>query len=309
MDTSKKSKYPVAIFELIPASANGANFVREDTIGTQNPVVLVHPKNRVIMSESIISVESETEKGVHINVPTRYIYNQEIILKNKQEERGILPNPKTDKPVFINGLLTVPKNGGYVGLYNFMTTHAQNASNENVPKDLDGNAILQPIFREIKPAEDAHENNFNEFLIVEAIGYIKALVTEKNGKYIYNEERLDVLGKLFNVYSESHAQLTTALIAYAKLQPKIFLEKAKANEQTVLIEVNHGLILKVISFEGSTAVYVGKNLKIKEFPQAKTDDAKKEALANYFSTVDGKEAYELYKAELSAAKQANVSQQ
>lgn len=303
MNTATASKYPVAIFELIPQARSGAGFVREDTIGTKEPVNLIHPKNRVIQNESVKRVPSETDKDVYINVPTRYVYNCPIILKSAQSAAGIQPNPRTDKIIFINGLLTVPKDGAFVGLYDFMKQHGQNESNE---AKVD---TLQPIFREIKPAEDAHESNFNDFVIVEAIGYIKALVTEKAGKYIYNEERIEALCHLFNVYAETPEQKTTALIAYAKTNPKGFLSQAKANEQTVLIEVQHGLRLKVISFEGNTAVYVGKNVKIKELTGAKSEEAKITALANYFSSIDGKEAYELYRAELAAAKQANVSQQ
>jgi hypothetical protein len=303
MNTATKPKYPVAQFELIPASKNGANFVREDTIGTPNPVVIIHPKNRVIQNTSVIKEESKTEKDVFVNVPTRYVYGQQIIRVDKQAESNIQPNPKTDSIVFINGLLTVPKDGPFVGLYNFMTTHAQNDSN---PDKIES---LKPVFREIKLAEDAHKNNFTDFQVVEAVGYIKALVPEVNGKFVYNEERIEALATLFNVYAETMEQKTTALIAIAKTNPQNFLSKAKANEQTVLIEVQHGLKLGVISFEGNTAIYAEKKTKIKEFPGVKSDDKKNEALANYFSTIDGKEAYALYKAELTAAKEANLSKQ
>ncbi len=303
MNTAKVSKYPVAIFELIPASSNGANFVREDTIGTANPVVLIHPKNRVIQNESVKRVQSATDKKVFVNVPTRYIYNQEITLKSKQVEMNIQSNPKTDKIVFINGLLTVPKDGAFVGLYNFMQEHAQNLSNK------DRVETLTPIFREIKPAEDAHQDNWNDFLIVEAVGYIKALVTEQGGKYIYNEERIDALCPLFNVYAESPEQKTTALIAIAKVDPKGFLEKAKASEQTIGIEINHALALNVIAIETSTVIAVERNAKIKEFPGCKDAAAVKDALASYFSSVGGKEAYDLFKAELQAAKSANIIKQ
>ncbi len=309
MDTTKQSKYPVAIFELIPASKTGSGFVREDTVGTAEPIRIVHPKNRVIINESIVKKESETSKGVYVNVPTRYIYNQEIILKKDQDAQGMQSNPKTDKIIFINGLLTVPKDGAFVGLFNFLKEHAQNQTNPDVPKNMDKVPILQPIFREIKPVEDAHQRNFTEFQIVEAIGYIKALVTEEKGKYVYNEERIEALATLFNVYAESFEQKITALIAVAKTDPQGFLSLAKANEQTVLIEVQHGLKLGLISFEGSTAIYVAKKAKIKEFPNAKNDETKTAALANYFSTIDGKEAYDLYKAELAAIKAENLSKQ
>ena len=300
MNTSVKSKYPVAIFELIPASQNGANFVREDTIGTQNPIVLIHPKNRVIQNESVVKMKN-VKGDAFVNVPTRYIYNQDIILKKEQETNNIQPNPRTDKINFINGLITVPKNGAFVGLYEFLKQHAQNLTN---PERIES---LQPIFRELKPAEDAHEANFNEFLSTEAIGYIKEMVTvNKDKTYSYNEDRIDAICPLFGVVADSYEQKVTALIQVAKADPQTFLVKAKTVEQTMEIEVSHGIKLGVIAFEGNTALYVGKNLKIKTWPGRLAEEKKNQVLAQYFSSSDGKEAYELYKAELAAAKAESI---
>lgn len=307
------SKYPVAIFELISASAIGAGFVREDTINSKDPVYIVHPKNRVIMSESVVPRESETEKGVFVNVPTRYIYGSPIILKEEQDQKGVKPNPMTDKINFINGFITVPKNGAYVGLYNMLKSHAQNLSNPEAPKDLDGNFILTPIFREIKPAEDAENTSLSEFLKSESVMYIRQFVNEKGGHYTYNEERIEALAVLFGVYGETVQQKTEALVAFAKTDPQIFLTKAKANEQTVLIEISHAIRLKVISFEGSSAVYVPEPgeqpTKIKTFTGRISEDNMPNKLADYFGTVDGKQAYDLFKAKLDAAKQKILSQQ
>lgn len=302
-----EEKYPVAIFELIKPSKNGANFVREDTIGTSNPVVLDQPKNRVIMNTSVVRQKSPTDKDVFINVDTRYIYNQEEIFRAKQEAAGMRSNEKTDKIRFINGLLTVPKDGAFVGLYNFMTKHAQNESNEDAPKNKDGEFIFQPIFREVKPVKQANDANLNDFLVAEAVGYIRALVRKKGEMFGYDEERINALCAQFNVTAETIEQSTTALIAFAKVNPKRFLDDAKKTEQVINIEVQHALKLGLISIEGDAAVYVEEKEKIKSFTAGMKDSKKVNALVNYFSTVDGKEPYQLFKARLVAKKDVETS--
>ncbi len=296
-----QSKYPVAMFELIPAAGqNGSGFVREDTVNSKNPITIIHPKNRVIQNESIVRQKSG---DVYINVPTRYVYNQPIILVKDQEAANIKPNFRTDKILFVNGLLTVPKDGAFVGLYEFMTKHAQNLSNP------DRVTTLKPLFVEIKPSEDAHEENFTDFLITEAVSYLKQFVTEDKGKYSYNDARIDAICPLFNVYAESSEQKISALIAVAKKTPKIFLETVKKNEQTAEIEIQHGVKLNVLSFEGNTAfgMYSGQPEKIKSFVGNVKD--KEKALANYFMSDEGKEAYGIFKAELTEARNKIIDQQ
>ena len=88
MFTEATPKYPVAVFELIPESKRGAGFVREDTIGTETPIHLIHPKNRVVQNESVKRVKQKIEgKEVFVNVRTRYIYGQTITLKEDQEAK------------------------------------------------------------------------------------------------------------------------------------------------------------------------------------------------------------------------------
>lgn len=307
MSTSTTDKYPVAIFELIPNSKNGSGFVREDTLNSKDPIRILHPMNRVIQNTSIVSELSDDpelkKEKIYVDVPIRYVYGSAVIKKTDQEKANVNLNPQMSSIVFKNGLLTVPKDGPFVGLYVFMTSHAQNETNPNRVKR------LPAIFREIKPAADAHDNNVFEFQQVEALSYIKALVDQKEGKYVYNEDRIDVLSVIFNVFAESPAQKVTALMAYAKLKPADFLEKAKASEQTMLIEIDHGLKLEVISFEGQTAIFKKLNRKIKEFTSAKNEDALRKALADYFGTQSGKENYGVFKAELAAAKEAKLTQQ
>ncbi len=302
-----KSKYPVAIFELLP-KGSGSGFIREDTVRSATPIEIIHPKNRVVINRSVVRKESVDGKGnkVFVNVPTRYIYGSQLIYEKDQKLEGLMPNPKVDRIEFKNGLLTVPKDGATVGLYEFMTSHAQNVSNEGRK----GLEHLEPIFKEIKPAENAQELNMNEFLMAEAVTYVRSLMTEKGNKgYIFAEERIDALCNLFNVQSETYEQKVSSLLYYAKTNPKHFLIEAKKSEQIAVIEVQHGLKLKVIVFEGNTCLYVNRQEKIKTFAGNLSDEKKINALANFFKSVDGAQSYEIFKAELGAAKEAALSQQ
>jgi hypothetical protein len=270
-------------------------------------VVLDQPKNRVIMNTSIVREKSKTEKDTFVNVDIRYIYNQEEIYKQRQEAANMRTNDKADKIIFKNGLLTVPKDGAFVGLYKFMMSHAQNETNENAPRDKNGDLILQPIFRQVKPQKEANDSNVTDFLVAEAIGYIRQLVRKKGDNYVYDEERIDALCAQFNVNAESPEQKTTALIAFAKSRPARFLEDAKKTEQVISIEINHALKLKLISIEGDAAIYVEEKEKIKSFTAGAKDTKKISDLVTYFSIVDGKQPYQLFKARLEAKKTAETS--
>lgn len=297
-----QSKYPIATFELLPHGGSG--FFREDTLRTATPIEIIYPKNRSLINRSVVPKFDEETKA-YINVETRYIYNQPIILRAEQDKKNIKPNPRMDRIEFKNGILTVPKNGATVGLYEFLTNHAQNVTNE---KRLD---YLKPIFREIKPAENAQSINEVEFLRAEAIMYIKQFVSKKGeNSYQFQEERINALADQFGVVAETPEEKVKGLTHFAYLKPEYFLTEAKKTEQITVIEVSHGIKLKVIEFSGNTAMYVNKNIKIKSFAgNLSSDEKKMAALANYFQTNDGKEAYELFRAELSAAKEANLSQQ
>jgi hypothetical protein len=299
------TKYPIATFELLP-NATGSGFFREDTVRTANPIEIVYPKNRALINRSVVRQKDE-KTDAYINVEIRYIYGQPVILKAEQEKMNIKPNPRMDRVEFKNGILTVPKNGATVGLYEFLTNHAQNISN---PEHAQHFSHLKPIFREIKPAEDAQQINKTEFEIAEAKMYIKQFLSEKNGGYEFQEERIDALANQFNVVAESYEEKVKGLLHYAQLNPVYFITEARKTEQTTLIEVSHALKLKVIEFAGNTAMYVEKDEKIKSFTgNLNSEEKKMKALANWFQTNEASEAYELFKAELSAAKQANLSKQ
>lgn len=302
-------KFDVLILELIPFSAGGSGFVREDTaeLSADQQIRIMHPKNRVIMNTSIIRKETTTETGekVFINVDTRALYNQQEIIKTKQDDAKMTPSLR-DKIVFKNGFRTVPNDGAFVGEYNWAKNHAQNESNPNRPTNADGQPLLQPIFREVRASKKAHDNNVYDFQLAQAMGLLYKLVKEKAGGFEYLEDEIDAVCQNFEVRADSPAQKWRTLVELAKADPQLFLNTAKTSEQTVSIEIKHALQLKLIKYEEGGAFYTeGENPLIKKFTAAQNDDVKKSsALGSYFQKVEGKEAYELFKLKLEAAKVA-----
>lgn len=303
-------KFDVVILELIPFSQSGSGFVREDTaeLPQDQQISIMHPKNRVIMNTSVIKVESEKTKGTYVNVVTRSMYNQEEIIKDKQDEAKMITSVR-DKIVFVNGFRTVPNDGAFVGEYKWIKSHAQNDSNPNKPLKADGSPLLQPVFREVRAAAKAHDKNIYDLQLAQALGFInKELVKQKGSEYEYNEEAIEAVGRNFAIQADSPSQKVASLIALAKADPQAFLNLAKNSEQTVTIEIKHAIQLGLIKIDGTAIVYAEGETPIKKTAPAQTTDEKKlEGLGSYFLKVEGKEAYELFREKLAAAKEAALA--
>ena len=305
-----KAKYDVLILELIPESRIGSGFEREDTVNLpeDQKVRIIHPRNRVILNTSVIKQESTENPGTMINVVTRSIYGQQEIIKTNQEKANMTTSNR-DKIVFINGFRMVPNDGAFVGEYKWAKSHAQNESNPDRPLNSAGNPLLQPVFREVKPEKTAQDKNIYDLQLAQALGFInKELVTVKGEGYEYKEEAIDTVAANFGISADSPAQKVSALIAFAKAKPGTFIELAKNSEQTVNIEIKHAVQLKLIACEGNMVKYTeGENPVIKTYSNVQnTDESKLSALGKYFQKVEGKEAYELFKQRLEAAKVAVV---
>lgn len=293
----------VAIFELIPHSAEGAGFVREDTINTPNPIRIIHPKTRVIMNTSVIRQESELTPGTFVNVPIRHIYGQEVILQSQQEKENMQTSVR-DKIVMINGFLTVMNDGATVGLYKFMLANAQNVSNEN--RVTNGGSIT-PVYRQVKAEQNAGNQIHAEFKQNEAIQYISKLVKQTEDGFEYDEDGIDILCGTHGIHADGPGQKINALIAFAKTDPDAFLAEAKTSEQKMFIEIKHALALKVISMEGAVIAYADNSLVKKLSNAQNTDEKKVNALAAFFSKVENREAYELFQQKLAAAKELAIA--
>lgn len=305
-----KPKYDVLILELIPESKNGSGFEREDTVNLpeDQKVRIIHPKNRVILNTSIIQQPSKNDPKVMVNVVTRVIYGQEEIIKTNQEEAKMTTSLR-DKIVFINGFRMVPNDGAFVGEYKWAKSHAQNESNPNRPLNTAGNPLLHPVFREVRAEKTAQDKNIYDLQLAQALGFInEKLVKQKGGEYTYIEEEIETVAANFAISADSPAQKVAALIAFAKAKPDVFLATAKSSEQTVNIEIKHAVQLKLIAIDGLMVKYTeGENPVIKTFSNAQnTDEKKLAALGSYFQKVEGKEAYELFKQRLEAAKAAVI---
>lgn len=298
-------KIEVAIFELIPMSKVGSGFVREDTrdLPADQQIRLLHPKNRVIMNTSVIKVESKDSPGVMVNVVTRAIYGQEEIIKDNQDKANMVTSIR-DKVVFINGLRIIPNDGAFAGQFKWAKTHAQNESNPDRPVDAHGNPTLPAVFREVRAEKTAHDKNVYDLQMGQAMGIILKLAKPKGDGYEYQDDAINSLCAIFGVQNDTPAQGVAALMALAKAKPLTFIELAKTGQQTVSVEIKHALQLGVIKIEGPAIIYTeGENPMIKKFANtANTEEKKLTGLGNYFLKEEGKEAYELFKARLEAAK-------
>jgi len=305
-----KAKYDILILELIPLNREGSGFVREDTVELPEDqrIRIIHPKHRVIMNTSMIQQPSPDDEKVMINVVTRYIYGQQEIIKTKQEEAKMSTSLR-DKIVFVHGFLIVPNNGAYVGQYNWAKKHAQNASNPDRPLNAEGNPLLPPVFKEVKPAKKADDKNIIDLKVAQAMGFINSkLVKAKGDGYEYNEVEIDRVIPNFGIAADLDPALkVSALIAFAKAKPDVFMKLVKEVDQAIGIEIKHAIELKVIAIEGDSVVYPETSEVIRKFSNVQnTPEKKLAALGNFYQRPEGKEAYELFKARLDAAKAATV---
>ena len=91
-------------------------------------------------------------------------------------------------------------------------------------------------------------------------------------------------------------------MAFARRDPKDFLDKALKFEQTIITEITFGLELNVIRFEGNTAIYCNKDSVIADLGRGNLkQETKINKLADLFGTPEYKAAYEEFKIELEVA--------
>lgn len=293
------SKFPVAIFELLPTGRSG--FIREDTLHErkEDQIEIRFPKKRWINRASVVLQRDET-LDADVEVPIRWVKNSPYYLEKDILSRNL--KITFDRPEFVNGLLTVGRTGNTVGLYDFLKNHAQNATNaKRVSR-------LKALFKEIIPSAKSKKFNGDEFDIAEAVTYLRQFVKKTATGFEYQEERIDALCTEFNAYADEYDTKMELLLKIAKEMPLDFLDKAKKTEQMAVIHVNHGITMKVITFEGNTAMYLDGTKKIKSFAgNLPTLDKKVTQLANFFQTADGKAQYEEFLEKLKAAKDADVN--
>lgn len=295
-ETTSNEKVQTIFVEVYDRRDSG--FIRDQTEGTPFEERLNCPSKL-----NIPNISFRKASDGKSNERIRYILGENEISLQRQKELQIEPNPspKTDKIVIENGTMTVANEGSTMGLYAFLNDCFWNATN---PKRSDK---ATPLFKVIDLNKIEEQNNEQDMLEMEASAFVYALQIKKGDVWVYQEQRIDSLCTLFNVFAERYPSKINALVGLARLSPREFLEKVKIFEQTAATMVAHALQLNVIKFEGNTAMYLIKDKIIKNLGAGTMkQDEKIEQLSQFLRSSDGNELYHELTAEVENAKNAKA---
>ena len=304
---SEVKKVPTIFIELCDKKSSG--FILDNTEGTKFEQELNCPSVHFVPNTSFRYInklienqpkgETKTERVLE---QIRYITNNPEISVIAQDKSGWKPNSKTDKIKIFNGNVSIAREGSHVGLFDFLTQSAE--FNESNPDKLPHARAIYKIIDLLKVQE---EKNEEEIAINEARSFVYNLQEKKNNVWIYQNERIDALCTLFNVYAATSASKITLLANYASTDPDNFLKKIKVFEAEAAVLVAHALQLHVIAIDGQIVSYVGKNKILKNLSGDSTSKADKvDELSTYLRTRDGHEATQELKAEVEMVKELNA---
>lgn len=295
--TSKK-RAEVIIVELVDRRPSG--FVLDGTRGTRNEHELDAPTARFIPNIGY-RAELDTDgnpTGVYEEI--RYIKNRKEISLEEQRRKNINPNRAAieDKIIIKGGRFAVVNEGSTTGLYQYIIDAFYSESAKGRPEDLNA------IYRVVIPGKEEEMFNEQEVMAADAIRLIATLYQKTGSEYVYNDEKINALCNLFQIFAETPSGKINGLMAIAKRNPENFLQKATKFEQTTVTEVTHAIELNVIKFDGNTVRYVLKDKVITNMGQGNfTHEKKIGKLADLLRTPDFKAAYEELKIELEAARE------
>lgn len=313
MPEVQEDEVPVIFVELYEKGESG--FIKQGTEGTPFEERLQFPSRRYIPTEgmrkgvkkstALINGESK-EVETRYNEKIRWIANETEISVARQKELGIdwENGGRYNKIAIDKGYLTVAREGSGVGLYDYLTQVFYNVDapgrSQNATK----------IFRIIQKDKEAEVYNESEMIAVDAVKYVGTLVTKvAEGQYKYNQEKLDGLCQIMNIWAETNATKIKALFVNAKDHPKDFMELVTIWENTTVTEVTQALKLKVLAFDKNMVMYPAKDKVAKSLGTENLKyDEKIARYADWLRTSDGHEAYLELKAELEAAQDKQLKQ-
>lgn len=289
-----KEKPEVLFLELCGLQNSG--WVMDGTENTPTPVQLRAPGVCFIPASGFR--KKKKENGKFENEAIRWIKNCPFITVQEQKEHGYERNASEDIIMIEKGYATIVKNGETEALYDYLEQAYYNETNP------DRVASATKLYRVIKTDEVREKFNDEEFLAAEAVTYVGTLKAKQGKSYRYNEERIDGICKLLNIYADGYPDKLYAILEVAKKRPEWFLTTVGKFEQTTLTEVSHCLEMNVIKFSGNTVEYCNKEKVIISLGSGRiSQEIKMEKLADWLRTQEGHEAYMELKAELEAAQE------
>lgn len=295
-----KAKPPVIYLELCEKRNSG--FVKQGTEGTAFHEELNCPNISWIPNRGFGAVK-EIHDGVEttVNKELRWVKHCNIIDLNEQETRKIKPNFFEDKIPFDKGYATVVRDGATISLYDYLVSAFYNKSNPDRPVGADA---LYQVMQLDKVAEEINEADIEMADAIKLVESLRIKTGDKKTPYKYNEERINAMCDICRVHAETPAQKLYALMALAKNKARWFLDLVVKFEETINTEVAHAIELKVVMFEGNTAVDAEDKSVIYNLGAGNYKHEKKiEMLADYLKSKDGTEALTILRAKVSVAKE------
>lgn len=286
----------VMYLEVLDKKPSG--FIMNGTENTPYEQQLMAPTVQWVDARGKMAVYDE--KKVRHDIEIRFINGCDSIIPKEQDDRGFKPNRLEDKIPFTNGFVTVRREGGSIGLFDYLKNAYWNADNPDRPSSATAR------YREVKLDKKATAFLDEDELMTQAksIVYSLRINSGTKGLYKYDTEKIDALCRLLSVWEQSNETKLIVLLEKARTNPKGFLEIVSKSTQTVITEITYAIDLNVIRFDGNTAQYSEGNKVIFSMGNEKMkEDAKIEKLASFLLTEQGNAALTEIRTRLEVAKE------
>lgn len=295
----ENQKPPMLLLEL--ADKRNSGWVQDGTERSANPMYVDTQEMTWVETEGFMG-EIMTD-GTPRNKKIRYIPNVDIIDQDRQDELKIDAKRKKSEIVFHRGFMTVVRERGTIGLYDYCANVFYNENAPNRP------STATAIFRVVDLNKKAEEINESDIEVVMALAEVYKL-QKKNSKggYDYNEAKIDSYASVLNIHGGiGYGQKIKAISDFAKVNPTVFMESITAFDSVVSTEVAHAEELGVLEFQENVAQYKEGNEIIKSLGTQKMNKKQKiDSLSEYLKTPDGNEALTKLRAALEVAKEKNL---
>jgi hypothetical protein len=292
-----KEKAPVKYYEIVDRKPSG--FIMDGTGGTPYQQELTSPSIHWVSAQGKTCVKDE--KGISHFVEIRFINGCDSIIPEEQIKKGFVPKRLMDKIPIENGFMTVVREGNTIGLYDYLEKSFWNLDNKDRPETADAR------YREVKMNEKAEALLDDEEMITQAKMIVFSLrknTGDKKVPYRYDQDRIDSICRLVNVWDQSNETKLVKLMAEAIRNPKEFIEIVEKTEQTIITEISHALEMNVINFDGNTAMFTeGKKIIHPLGTGNFKEDVKMEKLGAWLATEAGTPLLTELRAKLELAKE------
>lgn len=319
-----KELFPVLKIALVDQKPSG--FVREDTVGSKNPIEKSCPatfyipekggegiryvkidekRNRkVIGTDEALEIIASKGEGYENIIPEkyaiRYIKGCPEISVDWQKANNWQPSTDPHSDVILI-------EDGYAEF-----NHTADPVKYRYIKELMWNADLinrlghiQPMYYEIKESKkDALEIDLIMARQVAMEEWTKLVIKGKTGN-TYNEEKISGYAELLGVSGRTTTDKLTGLYTKLNQNPTLFAEKVKAYNEETTTQISHALSLKLLNFEGNSAVLF--NEKRIELGNVGSKSSKMERLSDILKTSEYKETYVALVNQIQLAKEKQLN--